>query len=462
MPPSRIDWSEITDINQRRKLQNRQAQKNYRTRQKLRMQLAEAVLHDMPSLDVIFSGIKSRGKNHFTGTDAQVRDGDNTVHSSASARAPITGPGRHPSAATHLDQLVFANGARHLLEGDESELEGEEHERQESSERGVFLEAGTGTLTPNENEMAAAHHFDTLDLDHNNWIGIDYDPSSNALLSMGTHTAMTNNALDDNAVIGTCPSSRNIMPSSTRLTRSQASRITSPQGKNNRNEEADDPLEPCGGAPSPISLLGYEGPTRSSFTSPSTLKENTRLSASQKNITKPTTRGSRSGSSESSHKNPLLTAVMLGNLEVARLLLGSSAKLDDPDHNGKTNLHHAVQRGEVSMASALLELGADVTTTSSDGNSLFHTAVQNNDLEMVRMLLEWCNSYSRPKEQLSVTTSERVEERYENGKGTLIQRCINAQDGGRRTAVHLAVLLNQVEIVRVLLEYGADVNIGCE
>lgn len=425
------------------------------------MQLAEAVLHDMPSLDVIFSGIKSRGKNHFTGTDAQVRDGDNTVHLSASARAPITGPGRHPSTATHLDQLVFANGARHSLEGDESELEGEEHERQESSERGVFLEAGTGTLTPNENEMAAAHHFDTLDLDHNDWIGIDYDPSSNALLSMGGHTAMTNNALDDNAVIGTCPSSRNIMPSSTRLTRSQASRLTSPQGKNNRNAEADDPLEPCGGAPSPISLLGYEGPTRSSFTSP-TLKENTRLSASQKNITKPTTRGSRSGSSESSHKNPLLTAVMLGNLEVARLLLGSSAKLDDPDHNGKTNLHHAVQRGEVSMASALLELGADVTTTSSDGNSLFHTAVQNNDLEMVRMLLEWCNSHSRPKEQLSVSTSERVEERYENGKGTLIQRCINAQDGGRRTAVHLAVLLNQVEIVRVLLEYGADVNIGCE
>lgn len=431
------------------------------------MQLAEAVLHDMPSLDVIFSGIKSRGKNHFPGTDAQVRDGDNTVHPSASARAPITGAGRHLSAATHLDQLMFANGARHSLEGDESEHEGEEHERQESSEQDVFLEAGHGTLSPDENDMAATHHFDTLDLDQNDWIGIGYDSSSNALLSMdvstGTHTAMTNNALDDNAVIGTRPSSRSLMPSSTRLTRLQASRITSPQDKNNRNAEADDPLEPCRGVPSPISLLGYEGPTRSSFTSSSILKDNTRLSASQKVITKPTAQDSRSGGSESSHKNPLLTAVMLGNLEVARLLLGSSAKLDDPDHNGKTNLHHAVQRGEVSMASALLELGADVTTTSSDGNSLFHTAVQNNDLEMVRMLLEWCDSHSRPKEQPSASTTEReAEERYEDGKSTSIQRCINAQDGGGRTAVHLAVLLNQVEIVRVLLDYGADVNIGCE
>lgn len=44
------DWSHITDVNERRKAQNRIAQRNYRSRQRMRIELAEAILFDLPHL----------------------------------------------------------------------------------------------------------------------------------------------------------------------------------------------------------------------------------------------------------------------------------------------------------------------------------------------------------------------------------------------------------------------------
>ncbi|KAK7423076.1 hypothetical protein QQZ08_009243 [Neonectria magnoliae] len=326
---------------------------------------------------------------------------------------------------------MFASGASRSLEAD-----GSKSECRESSQQDVFFEAGTGTLSP-DNAMASINYLDTLQLDQNDWIGIGYDSPPNALQSPAVSPTMANDAFNDSAVISTSPPSQSVLPNA-RLTRSQTLRLASSRGENNRDAEADNVLEPFSGSPSSLSSLRYQPSTRCSFaSSSSTLKDKTSLSASRKTLTQGTaaeltacdSRAGGGGGGEWSHKNPLLTAVMLGNLEVARLLLGSSAKLDDPDHSGNTNLHHAVQRGEVSMASALLELGADVTTTNSDSKGLLHTAVQNNDLEMVRMLLEWCDAHSQRKEQPSASASKREEKQgNEGGNSTLIQRCINARD----------------------------------
>lgn len=152
--------------------------------------------------------------------------------------------------------------------------------------------------------------------------------------------------------------------------------------------------------------------------------------------------------------SPLLTAISLGNIEIARLLVRSGARVDDPDSTGKTALFRAVENGDTQVAMALLDLGADVFVRDSTGSGMLHTAIRRDNLDMVRMLLGWCqDSESRDGQRGGGSLSPP-------SPSPLVQRCINAQDGKKMTAVYLCVVMQRVEILKVLLEYGADVNIG--
>ncbi|KAF9873682.1 ankyrin repeat protein [Colletotrichum karsti] len=138
---------------------------------------------------------------------------------------------------------------------------------------------------------------------------------------------------------------------------------------------------------------------------------------------------------------PLLSAVMRGNLEIARLLIKSGGKVDGKNRSGKTALHLAVERGDTVATRTLLDLGADITIPDDSGTSVFHRAIIRDDIEQLRGLLKWCDEKSRasPFEQL-------------------LKRCLNMRDTQKKTLVHLAVVMERMEILKLLLEYGADVN----
>ncbi|KAK2062055.1 ankyrin, partial [Colletotrichum caudatum] len=138
---------------------------------------------------------------------------------------------------------------------------------------------------------------------------------------------------------------------------------------------------------------------------------------------------------------PLLSAVMRGNLEIARLLIKSGGKVDGKSRSGKTALHLAVERGDTVAARTLLDLGADITIREDSGMSVFHRAIIRDDIEQLRALLKWCEEKSRMQP-------------FEG----LLERCVNMKDTHERTLVHLAVFLERTEILKLLLQYGADVN----
>ncbi|KAJ4109653.1 hypothetical protein NW768_012089 [Fusarium equiseti] len=69
MSPPAEDWSTITDANERRKAQNRVAQRNYRSRKKLRVEIEESILYDLPAH--IRSAVTSKGRRWLTALQSE-------------------------------------------------------------------------------------------------------------------------------------------------------------------------------------------------------------------------------------------------------------------------------------------------------------------------------------------------------------------------------------------------------
>ncbi|TDZ39282.1 Apicidin F cluster transcription factor apf2 [Colletotrichum spinosum] len=165
------------------------------------------------------------------------------------------------------------------------------------------------------------------------------------------------------------------------------------------------------------------------------------LSQSTRSTTAVSSRSScPSNPDAAAESTPLLTAVMRGNVEIARLLINNGGNVDCKKA-GKTALHMAVEGGDTVASRTLLDLGADITLADDEGMTVVHKAVGRDDSEQLRALLKWA-------EERSKTPSSEG----------LLQKCLNAKDKLNRSLVHMAVLLERMTILRMLLEYGADVN----
>ncbi|KAK0725126.1 ankyrin repeat-containing domain protein [Lasiosphaeris hirsuta] len=366
MSPQNHNWSEITDINERRKAQNRKAQKNYRTRQKLRTQLVEAVLLDMPRFCTAAALTGRRQKQSWP------------------ALGGIEGwSDRLPTTA--------------LLDG---VAEGSEAVR--------------GAL-----------------------------PISPRMAVMGSHDADKNKACQalSTATAATTAAAATTMTTTTTTTTTTSAATPQSHAEGN-GMGVDFDVGPDLGLPA--GSPATEGGSAISNTTDATAD----LGRYAVSLSETVTPSSASTALNFEPMNPLLTAISMGDLHIADLLLRSGADIDKRDAHGRTALHLAVERGDVGMARTLLDMGADVMTGDAQGRRLLHTAVENDNAEMVRLVLCWC------KGKQAGGTGPR------GGEG-LTMRCIDARDGRKMTPVHLCVLLKRIEILQILLDHGADVNIGC-
>jgi ankyrin repeat protein len=119
--------------------------------------------------------------------------------------------------------------------------------------------------------------------------------------------------------------------------------------------------------------------------------------------------------------------------EIAKLLLSKGANVNAQTKDGITTLHAATQKGCVKVIEALLEHNADVNCTvkTDIGSECYgtplHIAAQNGHLEIVKVLLKF---------------------------GAII----DSQDECGRTALHLASRAGHEQIVTALLKHGSDIN----
>jgi len=137
---------------------------------------------------------------------------------------------------------------------------------------------------------------------------------------------------------------------------------------------------------------------------------------------------------------PLHAATRSGNLEAARLLIARGADVDATDRHGSAPIHTAVAEQQIEALRLLLAAGADpdlalsrprrLHPPSPAGSTPLHMAVRawSERQPMMRMLVE------------------------EGGAD------VDARDEAGLTPLHVAVMQDRLDGIRVLLELGADPN----
>jgi len=125
----------------------------------------------------------------------------------------------------------------------------------------------------------------------------------------------------------------------------------------------------------------------------------------------------------------LLAAAKKGDFSAAEKWIGQGAAVDARDESGWTPLIFAAQRGDFAMVKLLVSKGADVNaqTTTTIGSRVLAFSTEGRDLKLMEFLLDH---------------GARINDRGRNGTTALYQAATQAQE----------------DVVRFLLEKGADPN----
>jgi ankyrin repeat protein len=132
-------------------------------------------------------------------------------------------------------------------------------------------------------------------------------------------------------------------------------------------------------------------------------------------------------------QTPLMYAAAKGHISVVDQLLRNRAKIDAMDRDGMTALHHAVMQEHNAVTQLLLKRGATIDFGRQEKVSVLRTAVRTGNIDLVRQLLEHIAN---------------LERRSSSG----------VHKGNRNTPLHFSSEIGKVNVMRYLLDNGAEIN----
>jgi ankyrin repeat protein len=159
-----------------------------------------------------------------------------------------------------------------------------------------------------------------------------------------------------------------------------------------------------------------------------------------------------------------------------RSTLPNTVDINCQDDSGSTPLHKAGFKGNVECVKLLLEKGANLLVKDNQGGTPLHNAVQSQSKECTQLLLDLIS----PAKPAAEPEKEKEKEKdKENGSTTVAvvaktnpplisssdgtasgsTEGINAPDNDLFTPLHIAVCVENVELVRLLLGRGARVSV---
>ena len=167
---------------------------------------------------------------------------------------------------------------------------------------------------------------------------------------------------------------------------------------------------------------------------------------------------------ETNDMSPLEHASIVGDVEIARLLLEHGGDARSQDENHDTPLHFASRAGKHAVVQMLLEHDADANAQNTNNRTPLH---QSKGEECARLLLEHgadasalCNENRTPLHHAAeYSRMEVARVLLEHGVDA------NARDANKATPLHLACSsrfrqkgLRPVDFVRLLLQYNSDIH----
>ncbi|XP_055954369.1 putative ankyrin repeat protein RF_0381 [Patella vulgata] len=163
--------------------------------------------------------------------------------------------------------------------------------------------------------------------------------------------------------------------------------------------------------------------------------------------------------SDNNGTSPLMLAVQRGNTEPVEFLLQYGVDINKQNNRGRTALYLAVQNDNLKAVDVLLEMkGCDVNLSDNQGKSPLILALLNCNTKVIERLHQ--DNADVKRQALMVAT---ILYNIPYMHALLQHGCnidVDAQDKDGQTALMLAAKLGDYNIVKQLLEAGADVNIS--
>ena len=136
--------------------------------------------------------------------------------------------------------------------------------------------------------------------------------------------------------------------------------------------------------------------------------------------------------------------------------------INTQNNQGFTSIHYASFKGKISVISRLLKLNANISIQNAKGLTVLHLAAQGNQPNSLAYFKEKCNenlnkndkAHSTPLHWACYTGSLKAVDYLLCNEVDLDQT-----DDQRVTALHLAVMSDNIQIIKRLLRAGADRNI---
>jgi ankyrin repeat protein len=160
-------------------------------------------------------------------------------------------------------------------------------------------------------------------------------------------------------------------------------------------------------------------------------------------------------------KTPLHVAAYGGHDRIVAFLIARGADVNAQTTNGSTPLHGAAYSGHAACAGMLLKAGANPMAANSSGYTPFHGAAAGGSAEVVRLFLDEGVDINARKHGGETALILAALGNHHDLARWLIEQGANLEvrdDYGRTALLLVARETGDVEMARLLLEQGADVN----
>ncbi|MBT4884838.1 MAG: hypothetical protein HON55_01630, partial [Legionellales bacterium] len=159
---------------------------------------------------------------------------------------------------------------------------------------------------------------------------------------------------------------------------------------------------------------------------------------------------------------PLHTAIERLNLGAAKAFITKGANINAKDNKGYTPLHTAIEHRNLRSVNALIEKNADVNAKDNQGYTPLHMAVFQSETVILQALItKGANINANDNQGYTPLHIAAFQSETETLQALIkVEKIdLNAKNKQGNTPLHMAAIGGHIDIVKVLLEKGAEVGI---